>query len=68
MSSVLKKYQQQYNDIMEYPIFVRNSILSELMTKMEKEFDIPYLNDEKWNKDHEKIIELYRKISNSRSL
>jgi len=43
-------------------------MLSKLMTKMEKEFDIPYLNNEKWNQDHKEVIELYRKISNSRKI
>ena len=68
MSNVLRKYQQQYNNIMKYSIFTRNSMLSKLMTKMEKEFDIPYLNNEKWNQDHKEVIELYRKISNSRKI
>jgi len=39
--------------------------LSELMTKMEKEFKIPILKNEKWEK--KTIIALYRKISMSRS-
>lgn len=41
---------------------------SELMTKMEKDFDIPLLNDPEWNEKNKDIIHLYRLISDYREL
>ena len=42
--------------------------LAILMTKIEKEFNIPMINDKEWNEDHKEIIKLYRKISNARDI
>lgn len=38
------------------------------MIQMEIDFQIPLFNDENWNFKNKEVIELYRKISNSRSL
>lgn len=39
-----------------------------LMTDMEKEFNIPVLRNEEWEKQNKPVVALYRKISMTRSL
>lgn len=39
-----------------------------LMTDMEKEFNIPVIKDEEWEKQNKPVVALYRKISMTRSL
>ncbi|MFA5577771.1 MAG: hypothetical protein WCZ27_08020 [Tissierellaceae bacterium] len=41
---------------------------SELMTAMEKDFDIPLLNDPEWNERNRDIIHLYKLISDYRKV
>lgn len=63
----LEKYRKQYDRIMELKDNEETTDrLSILMTKMEKEFKVPALNDEEWNQNHKEVIELYRKISDTR--
>lgn len=66
----LKEYEQKYGILMDsdMPIDRRDRQLSKLMTQIEKSFKIPSINDERWNSHNKEVIELYRKISNSRSL
>lgn len=46
----------------------KNVKLSKLMTKMEREFSVPLLRNEEWERNNKKVIAMYRKISNSRKL
>lgn len=39
---------------------------TDLMNEMEEMFNIPGLDDPAFNEKHPKVIELYRKVSNSR--
>lgn len=41
---------------------------TDIMNDMEKEFDIPMLNDEDYNLKNAEVMELYREIANSRDL
>lgn len=40
--------------------------VADIMNDMEKEFNIPMLNDEEFNKKNADVIALYREVSNSR--
>ena len=42
--------------------------LGELMTEMEGVFEIPMLKNTMWEKENPQVIELYQKVSDSRSL
>ena len=44
----------------------KTMLLSNVMTKMEHEFKISALNDEAFNAKNEKVITLYRQISDAR--
>lgn len=55
--SKLDKYRKRFEDG-ENP--------TEIMNDMECEFNIPCLNDEEYNKQNSDVIELYRKVANSR--
>lgn len=66
----LSYYHQRYEEILHSNIsnYDKNKALSEIMTEMEKEFKIPMLRNEKWEKKNRSVIALYRKISLSRNL
>lgn len=42
--------------------------ISELMTEMEKEFEIPILKNHEWEEENKAVTALYRKMSISRDL
>jgi hypothetical protein len=42
--------------------------LSELMTDMERVYNIPMLRNEQWERDNGYVISIYREISNMRNL
>lgn len=46
--------------------FENKENVTEIMNDMEREFAIPCLNDEEYNKQNSDVMELYRKIANSR--
>ena len=63
----LNEYRNKLSEIeKEENIRTRNIKLSSLMSKMEFDFQIPALNDEKYNQENKEVIELYREISNAR--
>lgn len=63
----LNQYRNQLSEIeKEENIRTRNIKLSRLMSKMEFDFQIPALNDEKFNEANREVISLYREISNAR--
>lgn len=69
--SKLKKFEQEFKNILERQDLEqdRKDIqLSALMTDMEREFKIPMLKNEDYEKENKDVIALYRKISRSRQL
>lgn len=47
--------------------YKRTMALSGLMTDMERQFNIPLLRDIEWEKHNQEVINLYRKIADSRN-
>lgn len=67
----LKEFEKEFYFILERDDLEqeRKDIqLSALMTKMEREFKIPMLREEQYEKENGDVIALYRKISMSRKL
>lgn len=67
----LAEIEQQYNTVMAFfadDVEKRDLELSLLMTFMEREYDIPIQHDNDFNTRNKETIELYCKISDSRSL
>ncbi|WNC17923.1 hypothetical protein RGB73_30170 (plasmid) [Brevibacillus brevis] len=66
--SKLAEIQQEYENIMASDIsdFQKDRHLSELMTQMEREFQIPALQDKEWEEKNKPVIAMYRKLSMSR--
>lgn len=66
----LFEINQEYERIMESDLsdMEKAKRFSELMTDMERQFKIPMIRNEGWEKENRKVIALYRKISMSRSL
>lgn len=64
----LAEIHKKYEEIMQAKItsHERDRKLSALMTDMERQFKIPILRDESWEKDNKATIALYRKLSMSR--
>lgn len=66
----LEKFEERFEDITEWSKtseYRETERLSELMTEMERAFQIPLLNDEKYNKNNSEVILLYRRISEART-
>lgn len=58
----------QYEQIMKMkPSRKRDLLLAELMTKMEREYQIPLRRDPEWERKNPEVISLYRQISRSRT-
>ena len=64
------KFNKRYEEIIhaDLPNGEKNRRLAALMTEMEREFKIPVLRNEAWEKENKAVIALYRKISMSRTL
>ena len=64
---ILRQLNERYEAIMRLnDVNTRDRQLAELMTEMEKQFNIPMLRNETWEKENRTVIALYRKISLSR--
>ena len=66
----LSQFNKRYEEIIhaDLPNGEKNRRLAALMTEMEREFKIPVLRNEAWEKENKAVIALYRKISMSRTL
>ncbi|WDL98158.1 hypothetical protein [Alicyclobacillus sp. ALC3] len=49
------------------PGVVRDEALSNIMTRMERQYQIPMLAHPAWNEKHRLVMDLYRKIAKSRT-
>lgn len=69
MLMTIQGFETKYEEIMRDPsVRQRESRLGELMTEMEGVFKIPALKNTTWEKENPQVIELYRKVSDSRNL
>lgn len=69
MLMTIKGFESRYEEIMREPsIRLRDEQLRELMIEMEMIFKIPMLKNTTWEKENPQVIELYRKVSDSRNL
>ena len=65
----LNKFIRLFNSIITglSDVNMRDYELSVLLTKIELQFSIPALKDEKYNEENPNVMELYQNISNERS-
>jgi len=69
MLMTIQGFETKYEEIMRDPSVRQREIrLGELMTEMEGVFKIPMLKNTTWEKENPQVIELYRKVSESRNL
>ncbi|WP_214755153.1 hypothetical protein [Exiguobacterium sp. s16] len=69
MLMTIQGFESRYEEIMREPsIRQRDEKLRELMIEMEMIFKIPMLKNTAWEKETPQVIELYRKVSDSRNL
>lgn len=69
MLMTIKGFESRYEEIMREPsIRQREDRLRDLMIEMEMIFKIPMLKNTTWEKENPRVIELYRKVSDSRNL
>lgn len=67
MANKIQKYRDKYLSILKNSSgWLKNVNLSNLMTLMEIEFNIPALNDLEYNKSHPVVMALYKDVSNAR--
>lgn len=70
MSNTLQIINEKYERILHSEMSNRQKSreYAKLMTEMEKEFNIPVLKNEEWERENKAVVALYRKISISRAL
>lgn len=69
MLMTIKGFESRYEEIMREPsIRQREDRLRDMMIEMEMIFKIPMLKNTTWEKENPQVIELYRKVSDSRNL
>lgn len=70
MSNTLQIINEKYERILHSEMSNRQKSreYAKLMTEMEKEFNIPVLKNEEWERENKAVVTLYRKISISRAL
>lgn len=69
MLMTIQGFESRYEEIMRDPsVRRRDEQLRELMIEMEMIFKIPMLKNTIWEKENPQVIELYRKVSDSRNL
>lgn len=69
MLMTIQGFESRYEEIMRDPsIRQRDEQLRELMIEMEMIFKTPMLKNTAWGKENPQVIELYRKVSDSRNL
>ncbi|BDG45434.1 hypothetical protein PcaKH35_37790 (plasmid) [Parageobacillus caldoxylosilyticus] len=65
----LQRYKGRYEEAMEVQEPRRSILLAAIMTDMENEFRIPVLSMKRAEEEvHPEVLQLYRKISDSRSI
>ena len=64
----LSDYQREYEKIIHADQPRKDILLAGLMTEMEKQFKIPMLRNEVWERENIKVIATYRKLSITRTL
>jgi len=65
---MLESFREQFKEIMSNRKWKRDYALADLMTDMEREYKIPMINSETFNKMNYDVMTLYKKISMSRGL
>ena len=63
-------FTKRFNEIVESDTSeqTKTSRLSILMTDLEQAYNIPMLNNEKFNKENPFVIQLYRAVSEARTI
>ena len=62
------KWTERFNQILGGAQTLRDKRLAQLMSDLEKAYNIPSLNDEEWNKRNQFVYQLYRAVSEARNL
>jgi len=63
----MRKWTERFNQILGGAQTLRDKRLAQLMSDLEKAYNIPPLNDEDWNKHNLFVYQLYRAVSESRT-
>ena len=64
----LLDYQREYERIIYADQPRKGILLTGLMTEMEKQFKIPTIRNEEWERENRKVRAMYRKLSITRTL
>ena len=66
MPEHLSTFRKRLDEILEGSEELKPTRISSFMTDMESVYKIPFLNDEKFNKNNPEVISLYREASFAR--
>lgn len=63
----MRQWTERFNQILGGAQTLKDKRLAQLMTDLERAYDIPILNNEEWNKRNPFVYQLYRAVSEARS-
>lgn len=63
----MRIWTERFNQILGGAQCSKDKRLAQLMTDLERAYDIPILNDEEWNKRNPFVYQLYRAVSEARN-
>lgn len=61
-------WTKRFNQILGGAQTLKDKRLAQLMTDLERAYNIPLLNDEEWNKRNPFVVQLYRAVSEARNI
>lgn len=61
------KWTERLNQILGGTQCLKDKRLAQLMTDLERAYNIPILNDEEYNQKNPFVVQLYRAVSEARS-
>lgn len=67
MKRTLAQIQADYETVLHSDAHDKDIRFAQLMSELEKAYNIPMMRSEAWEKENRSVIALYRKISLSRS-
>lgn len=64
----MRAWTNRFKNILEVGGELKDNRLSSLMTDLETAYNIPFLNDDEYNKRNPFVVKLYRAVSEARGL
>ena len=64
----MRQWTERFNQILGGAQCLKDKRLAQLMTDLEQAYNIPILNNEDYNRENPFVVQLYRAVSEARSI